>query len=91
MIDPDNVNFQDFLNKAITKLSQMDGKVVGEQMRSGRTELSEDEKAAWIKMLADKTKEGEPLDLSQVPEKYNITEDDVYRKIAQDEVRRIFD
>ena len=90
MAHPDNINFQDFLNQAITRLSQVDGKVVGEKMKTGGVKLSKDEKEAYIQMLADKVKDEGKLDLSEVPSEYEITEDDVYRKVAQEEVRRIF-
>ena len=91
MAHPDNINFQDFLNQAITRLSQIDGRVVNEEMKTGGMKLSKDEREAYLQMLADKLKDEGKIDLSLVPSEYKIAEDDVYRKVAQNEAKRIFE
>lgn len=85
----DKSKTEDFFNNLLSRIQNLDGKIVGNDMNKSKTRLAKDDKGAWINHLADQCINKETID--EIPEELNISMKDVANEIARREVEKAWE
>lgn len=80
-----------FAKELLSKISSMNGKLVGQDMQISKTRLAQDNKGAMVNDVVDKYMKKELDDeyLEKVKQEFGIQASDIAREIAKREIEKV--